>query len=287
MVRTIPTNRAVFVHAKIVHAMAGAVDIETAQGTSVLLPGMSLALGSGQWCRIKPQPRVRLWTVYIEEDLLRLCMARFLPDPERVRAGLHPGDWDGRPIVMSPGLPVLHRVEPIWRQLSVLRDGDLPPEVVAVRSIELFARWVGVVLPTFVTSEHSAEESSFRTPIEGRLTDSSVIGQTGKAARLLREHMEQPWTASALARAVALSRSQLTRMFVIRTGIAPMRFLTEVRLTEFTRLIEETDLSVALAARKVGWRDARVASSWFSRRYGATPSQYRTKPHPHCANHVG
>jgi hypothetical protein len=141
MVRTIPTNRAVFVHAKIVHAMAGTVDIETAQGTSVLLPGMSLALGSGRWCRIKPQPRVRLWTVYIEEDLLRRCMARFLPDPDRVRAGLHPRDWDGRPIVMSPGLPVLHRVEPIWRQLSVLRDGDLAPEVVAVRSIELFARW--------------------------------------------------------------------------------------------------------------------------------------------------
>jgi transcriptional regulator GlxA family with amidase domain len=146
---------------------------------------------------------------------------------------------------------------------------------------------VEIILPTFVMSDQMTQYSSFRIPIDGRLTDSSTIGQMGRAARLVREHMEQPWTASALARAVALSRSQLTRLFVARIGIAPMRFLIEVRLTEFTRLIEETDLSVAQAARKVGWNDARVASSWFCRRYGTTPSQYRAKPHPHCTDHLG
>ncbi|GAA2583950.1 hypothetical protein GCM10009862_23810 [Microbacterium binotii] len=51
--------------------------------------------------------------------------------------------------------------------------------------------------------------------------------------------------------------------------------LIELRLTEFTRLIEETDLTITEAARSVGWNDPRVATIRFQRRYGITPSRYR------------
>ncbi|MCV7563979.1 helix-turn-helix transcriptional regulator, partial [Micrococcus luteus] len=78
---------------------------------------------------------------------------------------------------------------------------------------------------------------------------------------------------------LSLSRTHLTRMFVQHAGAAPMRLLTELRLTEFARLIEETDISVMRAASEVGWSDPRVASHWFHRRYGITPTQYRRTPH--------
>ena len=65
-----------------------------------------------------------------------------------------------------------------------------------------------------------------------------------------------------------------------KSRFPPMRYLTEIRLTEFTRLIDETDWTVARAAGAVGWRDPRVASRWFSRRYGITPSQYRASGRP-------
>lgn len=51
--------------------------------------------------------------------------------------------------------------------------------------------------------------------------------------------------------------------------------LIELRLTEFTRLIEETGLTITEAARSVGWNDPRVATIRFQRRYGITPSRYR------------
>ena len=60
-----------------------------------------------------------------------------------------------------------------------------------------------------------------------------------------------------------------------------MRLLTELRVTEFARLIEETDLSATRAAKDVGWNDPRVASHWFRRRYGLTPTQYRRTPQAH------
>nr|WP_243752443.1 helix-turn-helix transcriptional regulator [Leucobacter weissii] len=96
--------------------------------------------------------------------------------------------------------------------------------------------------------------------------------------------MSERWTVQLLADEVALSRSHLTRLFVRHLGVAPMRFLVEIRLTEFTRFIDESDLPVATAARRVGWDDARVAAYWFKRRYGVGPTQFRRRPHP---SHTG
>lgn len=66
-----PTKRVVFDCAKILNVVDGAVDIETADGTTTLTPGMSLALGTGRWCKLRPRPSVRMWTVYLEEQCTR------------------------------------------------------------------------------------------------------------------------------------------------------------------------------------------------------------------------
>lgn len=284
-VRTERTHRAVFSHAKIIHVVEGAVDVETSSSAHRLTPGMSLALGSARWCRLWPRARVRLWTVYVDENFLRTQMAWFLPDPTRVQVGLHPDEWDGRPMVLTPGLSAMRLLEPVWRQMSVLDDGTHTPEAVAIRTVELFARWVSLIVPIFLSPEtRGLKLTRLQVPVNGRLTDFGMVGHVGRSTQILRERMNEPWTVGKLASAVALSRTHLTRLFVTYTGVPPMRFLTEIRLTEFTRLIEETELSVAAAARTVGWNDPRVGSAWFYRRFGMTPSLYRRNPHPHCTS---
>lgn len=98
-------------------------------------------------------PRVRLWTVYANEHFLRAQMAWFLPDRTRVQEGIHPHEWDGSPMILTPGLSTLQRIEPLWRQMSVLNDGTHSPEGVAVRTVELLARWVSVVVPAFLAPD--------------------------------------------------------------------------------------------------------------------------------------
>lgn len=242
------------------------------------MPGSSLAIGAGRWCQMMPRERVRMWVIHLDEHFLRTQMAWFLPDKSRINQGLHPDDWDGHPLLLRPGLPLLHRIEPIWRQLSVLRDCTSAPELAAIRTVELFAQWVSLVAHTFLSphAESDGEDGEWR-PVSRRAADLTTVGSVGRATALLREHMERPWTVAELSREVALSRTHLTRLFSLHTGVAPMRYLTEIRLTEFTRLIEETDLSVGSAASQVGWSDARVASTWFRRRHGTTPSRYRTQ----------
>lgn len=289
--RTLPTNRVVFHDAKIMHVMEGAVEVETTEGVHTLKPGTSLAVGAGRWCLMRPRPHVRMWTVYADENFLRTQMALLLPDKTRVQRGLHPHEWDGGPLSLAPGIARLQRLEPLWRQMGVLCDGTHVPEVAAARAVELFARWVSIVAPTFLAQELAdgapAPAGSTLSPVRGRLTDTAELGHVGRAVRLLRERMCEPWTVAALSESVALSRTHLTRLFTIHAGISPIRFLTEVRLTEFTRLIEETELSVAHAAQTVGWPDPRIASAWFSRRFGIAPSQYRLNPHPHHTDREG
>ncbi|MDJ1115088.1 helix-turn-helix transcriptional regulator [Microbacterium dauci] len=280
---TLPSNRVVFADARIMHVMEGTVEVETTDGTHRLAPGTSLAIGGNRWCLTRPRPQVRMWTVYADEGFLRAQMTWLLPDRSRVRRGIHPHDWDGGPVLLAPGISRLRLLEPLWRQMSALRNDARGPEVAAARAVELFGRWVGIVVPSFLSPE---VRDSLRVPeeatpsaIRGRLTNTATLGNLGRAVCLLKDRMHEPWTVAALAESVALSRAHLTRLFTFHIGVAPIRFLTEVRLTEFVRLIEETELSVAQAAQKVGWSDPRIASAWFSRRFGLTPSNYRLTPH--------
>jgi AraC-like DNA-binding protein len=286
--RTLPTHRVVFSEAQIMQVSEGAVEIETVDSTHLLTRGMTLALGAGRWCIMRPQPRVRMWTVFADESFLRVQVGWFFPDHARVLGQLHPRDWDGGAAVIRPGAASLALVEPLLRQISILNDGTHTLETAATRSIELFARWVRIVTPALVlpdsTTVHPSAFDCTSRPVHGRLSDTGTVGAVGHAVRLLKERMGEPWTVTALAEEVALSRAHLTRLFTLRVGVPPIRFLTEIRLTEFTRLMEETEMTVADAARAVGWRDARIASSWFLRRYGITPSNYRLSPHPHHPN---
>ncbi|WP_347125381.1 AraC family transcriptional regulator [Microbacterium sp. SY138] len=283
--RTLPTNRVVFDDARIIHVMEGATEVETADTRFLLEAGASLAIGGGRWCSMRPRLRARMWDIYIDESFLRAQLALLLPDRTRVQRGFHPHEWNGGPLSLSPGVARLQRLEPLWQQMRLLPGRAHLPEVAAARNVELFARWMSIVAPTFlageVTDDPSPSTAQVQSAVRGRITDTATLGSVGRAVWLLRERMREPWTLTTLSDSVALSRAHLTRLFTLRTGISPIRFLTEVRLTEFTRLIEETELSISYAAQTVGWRDPRIASAWFVRRFGVTPSKYRLTPHPH------
>lgn len=279
-VRTERIHRAVFGHAKIVHVLEGAAQIETATGVHELTPGSAMTLGAGMWCSVRPTPSVRMWTLYLDESFLRSHMRLVLADATRVRPGVHPDAWDGSAFVMRPGVDVMHRIEPLWRQISLVNE-SASPEVATTRLISLFSRAVEIALPILLTEDGTVPDR-FVSPVRGRLAQPTIARPVRRSVDLLRARMAEPWTVGRLASEVAVSRAHLTRLFTQQIGVAPMRFLIEARLTEFTRLIEETDLPVADASRQVGWTDARVAAVWFRRRFGITPTQYRRYPHPSC-----
>lgn len=87
-----------------------------------------------------------------------------------------------------------------------------------------------------------------------------VRGHVVAAVNVLRARLAEPWSLDALAGEVHLSRSQLARSFDATIGTSPMAYLRQMRVERMARLLVSTDLSVAEAARSVGWRNQFHAS---------------------------
>ncbi|MGH3320155.1 MAG: helix-turn-helix domain-containing protein [Streptosporangiaceae bacterium] len=97
---------------------------------------------------------------------------------------------------------------------------------------------------------------------------------------MLRTRLAEPWTLAALAKEVHLSRSQLARSFDATVGVSPMAYLRRMRVERMARLLVSTDLSVAEAARSVGWKNQFHASQCFHAHYGVSPTEYRRRQAP-------
>lgn len=104
-----------------------------------------------------------------------------------------------------------------------------------------------------------------------------VRGHVVTAIGVLRDRLAEPWTLDSLAAEVHLSRSQLARAFDATVGTSPMAYLRQMRVERMARLLVSTDLSVAEAARSVGWKNQFHASQCFHAHFGVSPTEYRRR----------
>jgi transcriptional regulator GlxA family with amidase domain len=108
-------------------------------------------------------------------------------------------------------------------------------------------------------------------------THGVVRGHVVTTVGLLRTRLAEPWTLDALAHEVNLSRSQLVRAFDAIVNTSPMAYLRKMRVEQMARLLASTDLSIAEAARSVGWKNQFHASQCFHAAYGLSPTEYRRR----------
>lgn len=270
--RTRPVPRVAFAHATIFQIMAGTLKVIVPGGRRTLGPGDLMVLGKAMPFEAEPAPEARIWTISVEEEFLRSYMFWVLPDIDSLRVGLSSGEWDGGAICVHLGRTTPKLLEPLLRRMSVLPHRD--DAAAAAKLLALFAKVVELLVPHVVADPTRPRPVRSATKV-GRLASRPVSGESERIAGMLRSDLARPWTVAEIAREVSLSRSQLTRRFQEDFGISPMRWLMEARTTEFARLIEETTISVAEAAQRVGWVDRRIAAAWFRRRYGVSPTQFR------------
>jgi len=111
------------------------------------------------------------------------------------------------------------------------------------------------------------------TPRERRFAP--LRAEARAAQQLLQEHFELPWSLPKLAGAVHLSGKQLARVFADAYGKTPLAYLTMLRVEAMAKLLREADLSIAEAARRVGWASRNRAAAAFRECAGVTPARYR------------
>ncbi len=97
----------------------------------------------------------------------------------------------------------------------------------------------------------------------------------GKVLEQLFNAPQQAWNMDALAALAAMSRANFMRVFQQKIGMAPGKFLTQLRLQEAALLLNKTQKNILSVALKVSYQSEAHFSKAFKALYGITPSQYR------------
>jgi AraC family transcriptional regulator, activator of mtrCDE len=85
------------------------------------------------------------------------------------------------------------------------------------------------------------------------------------------------WTLDGLAAEAHVSRATLVRVFRKAAGIAPLTFLTELRLGLAHQRLTSTSASVVQVAGAVGYDSESAFARAFRRRFGVSPGKLRDK----------
>lgn len=99
----------------------------------------------------------------------------------------------------------------------------------------------------------------------------------GRALALIHHDTSAPWSAEALAREVALSRSAFVDRFTTLVGMPPIRYLTVWRLQTAKLNLRETRTTIAQLAHSVGYQSEEAFSRAFKREFGQPPARWRAQ----------
>lgn len=101
--------------------------------------------------------------------------------------------------------------------------------------------------------------------------------QVGRTLSFLHAQPDRPWTLAELASEIGISRARLTKRFRRLVGESPMQYLTSWRMQVASGLLAR-GVTVANAARQVGYRSESAFSRAFRKLVGRTPAVWRTDP---------
>ncbi|MEM7432660.1 MAG: AraC family transcriptional regulator [Pseudomonadota bacterium] len=97
----------------------------------------------------------------------------------------------------------------------------------------------------------------------------------GPALNQLHSDLAASWTVDKLAEAANMSRSAFAKQFHDLVGVAPMRYVTQWRITAAREMIKTTDLSIADIAYRVGYQSEAAFRKAFRRVVRETPGKVR------------
>jgi len=249
---------------KVVFALAGWAEVGSKQEIVPVSPGTVLTIRPGLACWGRPAGRLRTATIYLNSG--------FLADHLRWLPGVHPlvpllsHALDGNDRFGKLQLPesTVQQLTPTFMRLDRLSSGTTSDDFALFSTTADLLSTVG----------RAAGASGSVWAAESLLIPR---GEVALADGLLRADLARSWRVEDLAREVALSASQLSRLFRTQMGLPPATYLSKLRAERMAELLLTTHVSVREAARAVGWLNTTVASRVFKKRYGLSPREFTSQ----------
>jgi AraC-like DNA-binding protein len=108
------------------------------------------------------------------------------------------------------------------------------------------------------------------------MTERDRILHERVVAIITRRLADPTFSVEELASEVEMSRSRLHRRLVREAGTPPGRMIRHARLLGAAELLQSTDWPIADVAAAVGYADPAHFTRSFKRRFGLTPTEYRS-----------
>lgn len=166
-------------------------------------------------------------------------------------------------ILRTAGEPLLERFRRLLTDIREELDiGRVGSEVVAAD----LARALFVMM----LRDHLADDAT------GNGTVSLLRDRTtARVVSAILGDLARDWTLDEMAAVAITSRATLVRAFQKRAGIAPMAFLSDLRLTIARKRLAGTSDPIAKIAGEVGYASEGALSKAVMRRYGIRPGALR------------
>ncbi|MCD8178579.1 MAG: AraC family transcriptional regulator [Tannerellaceae bacterium] len=102
-----------------------------------------------------------------------------------------------------------------------------------------------------------------------------VTDQIDKAKVIMYENINKEISGEEIAKQVGMGYSWFRRIFKEYTGLAPSRYLQELKINKSKELLTNTQLSCQEIAYELGFETSSYFNTAFKKRTGITPSKYR------------
>jgi len=93
----------------------------------------------------------------------------------------------------------------------------------------------------------------------------------------LEQHAATPVSMDLLVSHIGYSRSRFFNLFKAHSGITPVEWLTQFRISRARRMLTDTTSSIGEIAKGCGFTDPAFFARIFRRRIGCSPSDYRSQ----------
>lgn len=110
-------------------------------------------------------------------------------------------------------------------------------------------------------------------------TNSYVVEKINEARQLMKARVEDPLTPEEVASQLGLDYSWFRRMFKEYTGVSPAQYQAQQKLLRAKELLTGSSLNINEIAYNLRFENAGQFSTFFKKKEGVTPSQFRERTH--------
>jgi AraC-like DNA-binding protein len=105
--------------------------------------------------------------------------------------------------------------------------------------------------------------------------DKEIRNKINKAKFLMRERFATPISLEEIAQDINVSYSWFRRMFKVYSGLSPAQYIMQLKLSKAKTILTSSRMSIKEIAYELTFENPNHFYSFFKKRTGMTPEQYR------------